>query len=179
MAKFRKYATPEEGIKGYYEFLQYKRYQNLKGVTDYNEACDLIRKDGWATSLAYAQNLKNLIASYGLTAYDEKALGLKVTAIAATVQPEFVCGNYKVTALGLKVRAGAGTSYSQKKFSQMSRSARALNSEYKSGGLALYKKGIVFTAQEVIKISDNEYWAKTPSGYVALKYDGTVYVEKM
>jgi flagellum-specific peptidoglycan hydrolase FlgJ len=50
-ARFRKYDSVEEGIKGYYEFLQYKRYQNLKGVVDVAVACELIRKDGWATSL--------------------------------------------------------------------------------------------------------------------------------
>ena len=33
-AKFRKYSTLSEGIKGYYEFLQYPRYKALKGVTD-------------------------------------------------------------------------------------------------------------------------------------------------
>lgn len=33
-AKFRKYNSVSEGIKGYYDFLQYRRYQNLRGVTD-------------------------------------------------------------------------------------------------------------------------------------------------
>lgn len=33
-AKFRKYPTIADGIKGYYEFLNYSRYKNLKGITD-------------------------------------------------------------------------------------------------------------------------------------------------
>ena len=39
-AAFRKYSSVDEGIEGYYKFLQYKRYANLKNVTDYKEAYD-------------------------------------------------------------------------------------------------------------------------------------------
>lgn len=74
-ARFRKYPTLEQGIKGYYDFLQYPRYRNLKGVKDYKEACKLIRLDGWATSLSYTNNLIKLIETYKLTDYDKKALG--------------------------------------------------------------------------------------------------------
>lgn len=182
-AKFRKYNSPEEGIKGYYDFLQYKRYQNIKGVTDYNLACDLIRQDGWATSLNYSKNLKKLIVDYNLTIYDDAAIkGTKVTSIQPVTQTvnksEFPRGNYRVTCSALRVRTGPGINYQQKKFSQMTKSAQMLNPEYKKSGLAFYKKGILFTAQEVIKVSDSEYWARTPSGYVAMKYSGEVYVAK-
>lgn len=73
-AKFRKYATFDEGMRGYYEFMQYPRYQNLRGVTGYETVCDLIRKDGWATSLSYTQDLIRVIRSYNLTIYDEQVL---------------------------------------------------------------------------------------------------------
>lgn len=73
-AKFRKYASLEEGIKGYYDFLQYPRYKNLKGVTDYKDACKLIRLDGWATSLTYTNNLIKLIETYKLTSYDNQTI---------------------------------------------------------------------------------------------------------
>lgn len=76
-AKFRKYPTLEAGIKGYYDFLNYARYKNLKGVTDYAEACRLIRLDGWATSLTYTNNLIKLIQTYKLDKYDKEALGSK------------------------------------------------------------------------------------------------------
>lgn len=74
-ARFRKYPSLEQGIKGYYDFLQYPRYKNLKGVKDYKEAAKLIRLDGWATSLTYTNNLIKLIETYKLTDYDKKALG--------------------------------------------------------------------------------------------------------
>ena len=76
MAKFRKYRDIPDGIKGYYDFLSgYKRYHNLIGVTDAGRACDLIRQDGWATSLKYSENLKKLILKYQLTVYDAKTIG--------------------------------------------------------------------------------------------------------
>lgn len=74
VAKFRKYDSIEAGIKGYYEFLKYPRYKNLIGVTDYKKACELIRSDGWATSLSYTQNLIKLIETYKLADFDQKVL---------------------------------------------------------------------------------------------------------
>ena len=76
-ARFRKYPSLEAGIKGYYDFLQYPRYKNLKGVTSYMDACKLIRLDGWATSLTYTNNLIKLIETYNLTKFDKEALGGK------------------------------------------------------------------------------------------------------
>lgn len=73
-ARFRKYPSLEAGIKGYYDFLQYPRYKNLKGVTNYKDACKLIRLDGWATSLTYTNNLIKLIETYNLTKFDKEAL---------------------------------------------------------------------------------------------------------
>ena len=45
-AAFRAYPNVQAGIRGYYMFLQYPKYQNLKGVTDYKQACRLIKADG-------------------------------------------------------------------------------------------------------------------------------------
>lgn len=74
-ARFRKYPSLEAGIKGYFEFLQYPRYANLKGVTDYKRACELIRQDGWATSLGYTNNLIARIEYLNLTEYDKPVIG--------------------------------------------------------------------------------------------------------
>lgn len=76
-AKFRSYSTVESGIEGYYKFLSYKRYKNLVGVTDYKKACELIQKDGWATSPVYAKTLISVIESYKLHEIDNKVLGKK------------------------------------------------------------------------------------------------------
>ena len=73
-AAFRAYGSVAEGIRGYYVFLQYDRYQNLKGVTDYKTACRLIKEDGWATDVKYTDKLISLIEKYGLIEYDEEVL---------------------------------------------------------------------------------------------------------
>lgn len=73
-AAFRAYGSVAEGIRGYYVFLQYPRYANLKGVTDYKEACRLIKADGWATDVKYTDKLIGLIEKYNLTRYDEEVL---------------------------------------------------------------------------------------------------------
>lgn len=73
-AAFRAYPDVQAGIRGYYVFLQYPRYANLKGVTDYKEACRLIKADGWATDVSYTDKLVSLIEKYGLTKYDEEVL---------------------------------------------------------------------------------------------------------
>jgi flagellum-specific peptidoglycan hydrolase FlgJ len=70
-ADFRAYTNVSDGIKGYYEFLQYPRYANLKGVTDYKLACTLIKQDGWATDVSYTAKLVSLIEKYGLSKYDQ------------------------------------------------------------------------------------------------------------
>lgn len=69
-ANFRVYDSDEEGVIGYFEFLQYSRYSNLKGVTSYTTYCNLLKEDGWATSSSYASNLIKIVEKYGLTAYD-------------------------------------------------------------------------------------------------------------
>jgi len=73
-AAFRAYPDVQAGIRGYYVFLQYPRYLNLKGVTDYQEACRLIKADGWATDVKYTDKLVSLIEKYGLTKFDEEVL---------------------------------------------------------------------------------------------------------
>ena len=60
-ADFSAYPDVQAGIRGYYVFLQYPRYANLKGVTDYKEACRLIKADGWATDVKYTDKLVSLI----------------------------------------------------------------------------------------------------------------------
>ncbi len=159
-AKFRKYKSVSEGIRGYYEFLQYKRYRNLRGVTDYRKACDLIRQDGWATSLSYAQNLKNYIKQYDLDDYDRDVLGIEKAS-------KF----YVVTASSIKIREGAGTEFPQK----VAKACASAQSNVL--GKAVYRKGRTIEVQEIITISEGETWGKTIDGYLALKYGGNWYVK--
>ena len=69
---FRVFDSMEEGVKGYFEFIQLSRYQNLKRITDPKIYLETIRVDGYATSSTYVQNNMRLIEQYDLTQYDKK-----------------------------------------------------------------------------------------------------------
>lgn len=70
---FRAYDSMEEGVKGYFEFIQLPRYQNLKGITDPKEYLQTIKDDGYATSSTYVSDVYACVTSYGLTQYDGSA----------------------------------------------------------------------------------------------------------
>lgn len=69
-ARFRAYSSMEAGVKGYFEFIQAKRYNNLRDAKSASEYCELLKADGWATSSTYVMTLKNIIKLYNLEAYD-------------------------------------------------------------------------------------------------------------
>lgn len=69
---FRVYDNMEEGVKGYFEFIQLTRYHNLKGITDPKAYLETIRADGYATSSTYVQNTMALVEQYNLTKYDKE-----------------------------------------------------------------------------------------------------------
>lgn len=68
---FRVYDSMEEGIRGYFEFIQLARYQNLKGITNPKKYLETIKADGYATSSTYVTNNMKLIDQYNLTKYDK------------------------------------------------------------------------------------------------------------
>ncbi len=70
----------EEGVKGYFEFIQLSRYQNLKGITDPKKYLETIKSDGYATSSDYVQNNMKLIDQYGLMKYDKGGISVGKTA---------------------------------------------------------------------------------------------------
>lgn len=66
---FRVYDTLEDGVKGYFEFINTSRYKNLKGVADTKTYLKLIKNDGYATSSRYVENLMNVVKNYDLEKY--------------------------------------------------------------------------------------------------------------
>lgn len=69
-ANFRVYDSIEDGVKGYFEFINYSRYANLKGVENPEEYCRRIKADGYATSSTYVTNLMRVIRDNNLTRFD-------------------------------------------------------------------------------------------------------------
>ena len=67
---FRVFDSMEDGVKGYFDFINYSRYSNLKGITDPEEYCRLIKEDGYATSSTYVDSLLRVIYDNNLTRFD-------------------------------------------------------------------------------------------------------------
>ena len=75
---FRVYDSMEAGVKGYFEFINTKRYANLKGVTSPEEYVKRIKADGYATSSKYVNNIMRVIHDNKLTRFDRKKAGGKM-----------------------------------------------------------------------------------------------------
>lgn len=83
---FRVYDSMEEGVKGYFDFIQLARYQNLRGITDPETYLKTIRADGYATSSSYVENNMKLIRQYDLTKYDAVSGSREEKTMAKTAE---------------------------------------------------------------------------------------------
>lgn len=77
---FRVYGSMEEGVRGYFEFIQLDRYANLRGITDPLEYLRTIRDDGYATATDYAADCYKVVETYDLRKYDPDDVDLSVSA---------------------------------------------------------------------------------------------------
>lgn len=67
---FRVYDSMDAGVKGYFDFINTKRYENLKGVKSPEEYVRRIKADGYATSSKYVDNIMRVIRDNKLTRFD-------------------------------------------------------------------------------------------------------------
>lgn len=113
-----RFADMENGVIGYFDFININNYKNLKGVTDPKTYLENIKKDGYATSLKYVDNLMNVINKWGLTKYDgdssidisENEAGKSAGESSETAGTPFLV---RVTASALNVRKGPGMNFNK------------------------------------------------------------------
>ena len=72
---FRVYDSMEDGVKGYFDFINTSRYSNLKGVKSPEEYALRIKFDGYATSSRYVDNIMRVIHDNKLTRFDRNGDG--------------------------------------------------------------------------------------------------------
>ena len=72
---FRVYDSMEDGVKGYFDFINTSRYSNLKGVKSPEEYALRIKFDGYATSSKYVDNIMRVIHDNKLTRFDRNGDG--------------------------------------------------------------------------------------------------------
>lgn len=78
-ANFRVYDSMEEGVKGYFDFINRSRYANLKTARAAKEYLELIKADGYATSSTYVNTNMNVVNKYDLTKYDGESTPIYIT----------------------------------------------------------------------------------------------------
>lgn len=67
---FRAYASVEDGVVGYFDFISTTRYANLKTALTPLQYCQNLKADGYATSSSYVNTLMSIIQKNNLTKYD-------------------------------------------------------------------------------------------------------------
>lgn len=72
---FRVYQTDGKpdmalGVKGYFDFINTKRYANLKSANTPREYLEFIKRDGYATSSSYVNSNMNVISRHNLERFD-------------------------------------------------------------------------------------------------------------
>ena len=67
---FRVFDDFDDGIRGYFEFINTRRYKNLKGVKSPEEYVRRLKADGYATSSKYVDNVMRVIRDNKLTRFD-------------------------------------------------------------------------------------------------------------
>ena len=170
-ADFRAYDNDVEGIKGYYDFLQMKRFQNLKTAKNYKEFAHLISVDGWATSKTYEESLiHDYVEKYNLQRFDSGA----VPTPTPTTPESYHVGSTYTTNVDLYVRL---TPRGEKKlYSELSANAKK-NGFADSEGYGILKKGTRVTCRALVKMN-GQIWIQIPSGWIcAINVKNQIYVE--
>lgn len=101
-ADWRAYGSMTEGVRGYFDFIQAKRYLTAKKAQSPRDYISQIRDAGFATAPrdGYIQKVMDYVEAYNLTRFD----GIR----ASTPQQPLT-----VTASSLRIRKGPGLSYGQ------------------------------------------------------------------
>lgn len=130
---------------------------------------------GVVTDQDYAYfDYPNIMKKLGKNGYGKTTV---IQKVKEKVKPTYKTGEYKTTT-EVNVRTGAGTKYRIKKVKELSSDGRKHATSKNPNAYAVYKSGTEFTAQKIIK-EGNNYWAKTPSGYVCIQYGNDKYCKKI
>lgn len=88
----------------------------------------------------------------------------------------FKIGDVVTLTTNVNVRTGAGTSYAQKKVSQLTKDGKKNATSKLAFAKATLKTGTKVTIQS-IKTVGSDLWAQIPSGWICLRYNGKSYVK--
>lgn len=163
-SNFRAYDSLEEGIAGYFDFIQCPRYSNLKKAQTVEEYFELLKEDGWATSSVYVNTLKNRYKKLGLDSYN----------ISPVPVYGFTPGLNYTTTVDLYIREAPNGA--KKSFNDITIDAKN-HSDYDDAGMAILRAGTVVTCKEVRKLISS-IWIRIPSGWICARSAfGKLYIQ--
>ena len=102
----------------------------------------------------------------------EEVYKIKTSPIVTNPTSNFTVGKIYTLQVELKVRTGAGTKYSAKKYNQLTADGK----KHDADGDGALDKGTRVTCMAV-QVVGKDTWIKTPSGWVAAIYNGKVYIK--
>lgn len=164
-ACFRAYESFADSISDYFDLIcKNSRYKKAINSSSPEECIKAIKNGGYATDPKYVDSILKIIKSNNLEQYDKKESAKK---------EDYIIGKTYTLQVNLNVRMGAGTSYKNKKYSELTKDGRkhALNISN-----AVLKRGTKVTCKNVIQ-KTNETWIEIPSGFICAKYGDKVYVK--
>lgn len=104
-ANFRIFDNINAGIEGYFDFINTKRYVNLKTATSPSDYVTKIKADGYATDNSYVSKVCSIIDYYGLAQYDDTEV-IDIDKIARDViKGKYGSGEARKKALGSNYKA--------------------------------------------------------------------------
>ena len=161
---FRVFSSDLEGVKGYYDFISGKRYNNLRAASSPEEFIRNLKADGYATSSSYVNTLTSTVSAYNLTEWDNVAQENK--------KPVYATGRTYTTTVNLNIRQSPNGD--KKLFEQITQNAK-LHSYENEEGFAVLKKDSKVTCKNIVEIGD-DIWIEIPSGYIAAYHNKKTYV---
>lgn len=162
--KWRKYNSVEEGIEGYFRFIEsYKRYKPVIAAKNCTEYARQLKECGWATSIVYTNTILNRIKSSGLTIYD--SLYGVPSNVAVPVAESYVVGKTYTLDSDLYVRAAANGA--KVEFDDLTDNAKK-NAVEDASGFAILKKGTKVTCKSIKSLTTST-WIQIPSGWICAK----------
>lgn len=161
---FRVYPDMASGVKGYYDFISTKRYENLKSAITYRQYAEMLKADGYATASHYVDTLCDRVAKYGLYVYD--------TGGSLQMPVEWEIGMTYTTQQDLNVRFEPDGD--KKPFECLTENAKA-HSIIGTSGEGILRRGTNVTIYDIQTIG-NTVWLKIPSGWICGKNSRNIYV---
>ena len=174
-AKFRKYPSWLESVADHSRlFNTNKRYANLRGETDYKQACVNVQKDGYATSPTYSTTLINTIEKYKLYEWDAEVLGDNpiTPPVPQPIQYFWEIGKVYTTRQDLYIREEPNGE--KKAWDDITEDAKK-HGFCDDFGKAILNVGTRVTVKD-IKDTGSAIWLKIPSGWICGKNSKLTYV---